>query len=994
MHVLRISSWIRRPMGRSATEVGWRSRLRLSVGLLLAGLLCGGVPATALSAPGHGTDQQAEVVRLPADVGAESPAHAASARSLPVTWFGYVDDYGQAVAGEMWTFDHDGTDPFEGWAELPPPAETFPWRRIDTTSWSGHDNQVPAPILNGAGSAWVGYYQDEAEALDWVAGLGYGNEWCYRFQSPIFTWDEGGSISLSYDYWTDLESGCDYVHVYLRGATLGGEIELASYTGVAGDYSSPESESLEITAADFMTLGESAARIVLEISSDQGWSDEDGDYPTDYGPFGIDDIALADHVAGGDLLFTFDTGDEGFEAYSCDPPSLSFFGIAALDDYGVSCLPVLLSGNILHMHDGDEGHPDGQYTTLVSPPATLPETGCTVLAEADIYADMAYYAGVFYRFGWMYTLDGATWSERVGDYMWKYQTGPACSRLHEFGGPYVPPEAVAVKLVVELISDCAVFGIPEYQCLAPGNFSPLFDNLRIGAIDPDALQVPSGDYPTIQAAIDASDATHYEIVLHAGVYSGAGNAILSFNGKSHPVHLHALFGPRTAVIAGDETYDIGINMIADDEPSAVLLDGLTLRGFDSVAIYYDNSSRPLELEQCTIYDCQQGIDLRDGSVTLTDCAVRGNGGGCDLIDCDAVMNGCTIAHNGTSGVDIAETSSATLAIERSILWGNGGGDLTLVGDVDATVYGSAVDPSGVDDPGERIDWGDPDENVYIDPFFCDPAAPGRTPAGAYYLDAVSPCLPAYSPSGEQLGALPAGCDEGLIAITPIGSDVEVALEEIAMTFATVSTAGDTRRLTGDVGPEVPAEYLLVPADPPEYHALTTTAAHSGEIEICVGYDEGDVTIGEDQLKLLHFDATLDPPAWIDITSSIDVELNTICGTATTLSPFVVAESDVADVRPPVEREALTLYPSHPNPCGGSMRIRYELPNACDVTVAIYNVAGQRVRLLRDQKLHPAGRHELEWDGCNERGVPVASGCYFYRLQAGATVVARQMLLMR
>jgi flagellar hook assembly protein FlgD len=42
----------------------------------------------------------------------------------------------------------------------------------------------------------------------------------------------------------------------------------------------------------------------------------------------------------------------------------------------------------------------------------------------------------------------------------------------------------------------------------------------------------------------------------------------------------------------------------------------------------------------------------------------------------------------------------------------------------------------------------------------------------------------------------------------------------------------------------------------------------------------------------------------------------------------------------------------------------------------------------------AGLNEVQWDGTDERGNPVRSGIYFYRLEAGKTVLSRKMLLMK
>jgi len=99
----------------------------------------------------------------------------------------------------------------------------------------------------------------------------------------------------------------------------------------------------------------------------------------------------------------------------------------------------------------------------------------------------------------------------------------------------------------------------------------------------------------------------------------------------------------------------------------------------------------------------------------------------------------------------------------------------------------------------------------------------------------------------------------------------------------------------------------------------------------------------------------------------------------------------------IVRSALPVRPvllqNFPNPFNPETLIRFQLPAAGYVELAVYNLAGQRVRrLVAEDKL--AGVHLAVWNGQTDRGNQAASGIYIYRLQAGGHVLSRRMLLVR
>jgi hypothetical protein len=89
--------------------------------------------------------------------------------------------------------------------------------------------------------------------------------------------------------------------------------------------------------------------------------------------------------------------------------------------------------------------------------------------------------------------------------------------------------------------------------------------------------------------------------------------------------------------------------------------------------------------------------------------------------------------------------------------------------------------------------------------------------------------------------------------------------------------------------------------------------------------------------------------------------------------------------------SLALGSSHPAP--GALRLSYALPAAGAVRLCLYDLSGRQVRTLVSGE-REAGAHTVEWDGRDERGVPLPSGTYFARLTAGGRSVTRTLVRAR
>jgi len=100
---------------------------------------------------------------------------------------------------------------------------------------------------------------------------------------------------------------------------------------------------------------------------------------------------------------------------------------------------------------------------------------------------------------------------------------------------------------------------------------------------------------------------------------------------------------------------------------------------------------------------------------------------------------------------------------------------------------------------------------------------------------------------------------------------------------------------------------------------------------------------------------------------------------------------VGDRTPPLS--ALQVLPNAPNPFSKSTTIRFGLPNAADVRIDVYDVAGRRVWSEQRSGMDE-GWHQVIFDGRGLNGRALSSGVYFYRVSAGGLNKTRKLVIGR
>jgi len=96
----------------------------------------------------------------------------------------------------------------------------------------------------------------------------------------------------------------------------------------------------------------------------------------------------------------------------------------------------------------------------------------------------------------------------------------------------------------------------------------------------------------------------------------------------------------------------------------------------------------------------------------------------------------------------------------------------------------------------------------------------------------------------------------------------------------------------------------------------------------------------------------------------------------------------ADPTISIRPNSFSLRQNYPNPFNPSTRIAYELPKAGHVSLKVFDLLGREIATLVNE-IQPVGSHSVTFNGS-----ALASGIYFYRLQAGDFATTKKMVLLK
>ena len=518
----------------------------------------------------------------------------------------------------------------------------------------------------------------------------------------------------------------------------------------------------------------------------------------------------------------------------------------------------------------------------------------------------------------------------------------------------------------------------------------------------DTVTIPSGETLTVEAGVDVLFDADVQFIVEGAihVYGTESDSVRFLNGAADMW--------RGIRISGGDSSSFAFTRISGGNARATenqrgggigVLDTAT-RLYMTNSVVAGNSAE--------VYG--GGLWNFYATTRLEKCVIAWNtgqsgGGGISNSVGTVILTNCTVANNfaSASGGGSMNFSDGVMVVTNSIYWANQGVQVYRSGGSVTTVY--------CDIQGGRTGTG----NIDADPLFQNPNE------GDYRLRTGSPCINKGDPA-SPLDPDGTRADIGAFYKTNYGDasgdGTVTAYDASVVLLYVVRTLGEINQLTADVtGNGVVSSYdashILARSIYPDYvFPVETNSPGKPAVLPVVAWAQ------DDDLWELRSDATSPYGITLELRMVVGTEVHSSALLASSRDGEIVRvavagmgnETAILRVRgeyPPIVVSAtfnempisiatpisFSLAQNAPNPFNPVTSLRFSIPEACEVLLAVYDVSGRLVRTLISSEL-AAGLHEVMWDARDDAGRAVASGVYVYRLTAGTDVAVRRMTLVR
>ena len=108
--------------------------------------------------------------------------------------------------------------------------------------------------------------------------------------------------------------------------------------------------------------------------------------------------------------------------------------------------------------------------------------------------------------------------------------------------------------------------------------------------------------------------------------------------------------------------------------------------------------------------------------------------------------------------------------------------------------------------------------------------------------------------------------------------------------------------------------------------------------------------------------------------------------------YFQASDNTGMVQQSPDPDSFITFSVYPNPVHGSARIQYSLQRPANVQITVYNVLGEKVRLL-ENNFKVSGSHTIHWDGTDAQGHRLPGGSYLCTIRADDSMEMIKLLIV-
>lgn len=92
------------------------------------------------------------------------------------------------------------------------------------------------------------------------------------------------------------------------------------------------------------------------------------------------------------------------------------------------------------------------------------------------------------------------------------------------------------------------------------------------------------------------------------------------------------------------------------------------------------------------------------------------------------------------------------------------------------------------------------------------------------------------------------------------------------------------------------------------------------------------------------------------------------------------------VAPP---DAIAIFP---NPVNGQSTIQFTLSSSGKAEISVFDITNRQVRMVISAADMPPGEYSVNWNGSDDKGIPLAGGLYFCRMVQGSKIFWKKLIL--